>query len=90
MANDNIPVAVNGDWVKILTQVGFPIFVALWFMGVFDNFIPSSMSAHYRLVEAHVQEATIMKKSIDDYIKILRLICRNTARDDTQRLACDG
>jgi hypothetical protein len=82
--NGNIP-----GWVKILATFGFPIFVALWFMGVFEAFLPSGMGLHYRIVEAHIKDMAEMRTASRDDTKLLRLICRNTARDDGQRIKCD-
>jgi hypothetical protein len=77
------------QWVRVLMQVGFPIFVALYFMGVFEPLIPNIWSKHVLASEAHYQQQLSIMQKLDDQTKLLRLICRNGAPDITSRLECD-
>lgn len=89
---------LNGSpwWVKTIAYLGFPIFVAMILLGIIVGYVPSTLTALADTTKKLEQSITDHRKDTADIaasvtvnIRLQRAICRNTAKTDLERLACD-
>ena len=100
MANGSVKAANGGDnnspnsmlamppWVRIIVSVGFPIFVAIYFMGLLDGILPTTIGAHQKQLEAQTVTISAIKKSVEDSTRIWRQICMNTSKTEIAQIEC--
>ena len=81
------------NWLAAISKVGFPIVVALIVLGMWAGFVPSPMLSTMARSEAALarSEALVREhvRMAAGSPRLLRLICRNTAKNDSERSACD-
>ena len=65
--NSDMPV-----WVKVISLVGVPTFILLWFAGAFGGLMPSPVQA---ALERHTKEQSAVS----------RLICEGIWRNDPEK-----
>lgn len=78
--NTNFPL-----WIKVVTQVGFPIVIAIYFIIILYPTITdvnAKMEEHIKIVSRSVQQ-------IDEQTRLLKAICRNVAKNDFEKANCD-
>lgn len=73
------------NWIKIIAQVGFPIFISTLLIAWL---IPAMVDIQAK-VNQHIQTVVRPINQIDEQTKLLRIICYNTAPNEFQRASCD-
>ena len=87
-------------WVKAVSLLGFPIFVALFFMGQTAGFVPSPAAriepalheTNMRIDQLRTAlEAQIVQQRVtsERNSRLLASICRNAAKTEYQMTGCD-
>lgn len=59
-------------WAQLISVLGFPIFVALWLMGMYSGYIHSPLTEVQTMMADHV-------KGDMDRNRLLRVMCRHQA-----------
>lgn len=84
--------AVNNNYdyiVNFIKTVGFPIFVAIILLGMFLGVIPSRLEKIDMNVSTGLEKQTGHIDESRNMAKLLRAICRNTAKSELQIRDCD-
>jgi len=80
-------------WVKIITTVGFPIFMALVLMWVlFGIIVPTIAEDVQTNQRIGTENNSLLKEHAQDaqrQIELFKLICRNTAKTEFAISNCD-
>jgi hypothetical protein len=66
---------LNGNtpaWVRVVQSLGFPVVIALIFLGMLTGKIASPITRTEAMIEQHM-------RGEDERTRILRVMCRNTA-----------
>ena len=82
--------APNGSpwYVRAFVTVGLPTALVVVGLGIWTGYVPSPLAKEDTLKQ-HVQQAGDLAVPIKANHRVLLQICRNTAKNDTQRDACD-
>jgi len=79
-------------WVKAIALVGFPVVVALYFMGQSAGVVPSIQQSTHEVLVQHVELTKVRQaqaeKVIDRFTVGIRVLCENAARTDGERNNC--
>ena len=83
---------VNGWFTKgmeALKTVGFPIVVALLLLLAMFGVFPSPITKIAVGLDKHINDVKSIENILEGHTRLLREICRNTARSEAGRLGCD-
>ena len=78
----------TAQWIRDLATTYFPILVALYFMGFFDGFVPTTVGAHHRHLEAQQAEIASIRHTLENSQKIWRQMCLNGAKTELAQAEC--
>ena len=77
------------EWAAVAKDLGMPWLFALLALGLFAGLIPSgaysnaeALKLHQAVFDTHVEQSR-------DVLRLMRAICRNTAKSDVARDQCD-
>ena len=85
---------VNGlpIWIKIISVVGFPIAVAVFFMAQNAGMLPSPTARLLQILERRTEQFDRHVKTTDDLTiglrRAMKIMCENAAKDDADRRRC--
>lgn len=72
-------------WIKIITQVGFPIAITIYFIVTLQPVIAETKIK----LDQHIQAVADVIVKTDEQTRLLKAICRNTAGNDFEKANCD-
>lgn len=79
---------MNGNfptWIKIITNVGFPIALSVYLIVIFYPLITETNAQ----IKDHVEQVAQMIDQRNEQTRLLKVICRNVATNDFERSNCD-
>ena len=83
--------AFNGmpAWVKIVATLGFPIFIAIFLLGMLTGAVPSPLAENQKVIFENNRILMEFKDESETQVRLLRAICRSVANTEFSRAECE-
>jgi hypothetical protein len=83
-----IPLSNLPTWAQVVSMVGFPIIVAVFFLLKEIGYLPSPAEAQMQSLDNLTRQHATTNAQLDELVRLSRLICRNTAKDRWTEQKC--